>query len=46
MEIKGYVLEERESTITFVPKVADQIVFGGINIFDKNTVQMTPEPVK
>jgi hypothetical protein len=37
-QVKGYPLSEDESSLTFVPKIGDVIVFSGVNVMDKKFI--------
>jgi len=46
LDLEGEVLEETPAQIVFVPQVGDVVVFAGVNVFEKNSVQVGPPAPK
>ncbi|MRD47568.1 hypothetical protein GHT07_09785 [Caenimonas koreensis DSM 17982] len=42
LHVKGYPAAEDESTVTFIPKIGDVIVFAGVNVMDKSVIKYRP----
>jgi hypothetical protein len=42
MQTVGYKLYETDTTLAYVPKLGDAIVFSGVHLIDKSTVDIRP----
>lgn len=42
IQIVGYHLDEDDTYLTFLPKLSSAMIFGGVNIVDKETVEFHP----